>query len=171
MPDVKLPHVTDVQFGRTTRKSYQRLGDVIDMPDLIEVQKKSYQWFLDVGLREVFHDVGAITDYTGNLELRFIDYVLEKPEVFGRGVQEQMPPMRPKVRVTAQQETEEIAEQEIFMGISHYDPERHFYNQRCRTRHKISDSPLLASISSGRRRSRTSTFRRYDYSVQGRLVI
>ena len=78
MPDVKLPHLTDLRFGRTIRKSYQRLGDVIEMPDLIEVQKKSFQWFLDVGLMEVFQDVGVITDYTGNLELRFIDYVLEE---------------------------------------------------------------------------------------------
>ena len=120
MPDVKLPHVTDVQFGRTTRKSYQRLGDVIDMPDLIEVQKKSYQWFLDVGLREVFHDVGAITDYTGNLELRFIDYVLEKtPKYSVEECKERdatyAAPLKVRVRLR-NKETEEIKEQEIFMG-------------------------------------------------------
>jgi DNA-directed RNA polymerase subunit beta len=120
MPDVKLPHVTDVQFGRTVRKSYQRLGDVIDMPDLIEVQKTSYQWFLDVGLMEVFHDVGAITDYTGNLELRFIDYVLEKtPKYSVEECKERdatyAAPLKVRVRLR-NRETEEIKEQELFMG-------------------------------------------------------
>ena len=120
MPDVKLPHVTDVRYGRTIRKSYQRLGDVIDMPDLIEVQKKSYQWFLDVGLREVFRDVGAITDYTGNLELRFIDYVLEKtPKYTVEECKERdatyAAPLKVRVRLR-NKETEEIKEQEIFMG-------------------------------------------------------
>jgi len=120
MPDVKNLHVTDVRYGRTVRKSYQRLGDIIDMPDLIEVQKKSYQWFLDVGLREVFHDVAAITDYTGNLELRFIDYVLENnPKYTVEECKERdatyAAPLKVRVRLR-NKETEEIKEQEIFMG-------------------------------------------------------
>jgi DNA-directed RNA polymerase subunit beta len=120
MPDVKLPHVTDVRYGRTVRKSYQRLGDIIDMPDLIEVQKKSYQWFLDVGLKEVFRDVGTITDYTGNLELRFIDYVLENnPKYSAEECKERdatyAAPLKVRVRLR-NKETEEIKEQEIFMG-------------------------------------------------------
>ena len=120
MPDVKLPHLTDLRFGRTIRKSYQRLGDVIEMPDLIEVQKKSFQWFLDVGLMEVFQDVGVITDYTGNLELRFIDYVLEEnPKYSVEECKERdatyAAPLKVRVRLR-NKETEEIKEQELFMG-------------------------------------------------------
>ena len=120
MPDVKLPHLTDLRFGRTIRKSYQRLGDVIEMPDLIEVQKKSFQWFLDIGLMEVFQDVGVITDYTGNLELRFIDYVLEEnPKYSVEECKERdatyAAPLKVRVRLR-NKETEEIKEQELFMG-------------------------------------------------------
>lgn len=120
MPDVSSPHVTEVQYGRTVRKSYARIGDVIEMPSLIEVQKKSYQWFLDVGLKEVFHDVAAITDYTGTLDLRFIDYVLEKnPKHSVEECKERdstyAAPLKVRVRLR-NKETEEIKEQEIFMG-------------------------------------------------------
>ena len=120
MPDVKLPHLTDLRFGRTIRKSYQRLGDVIEMPDLIEVQKKSFQWFLDIGLMEVFQDVGVITDYTGNIELRFIDYVLEEnPKYSVEECKERdatyAAPLKVRVRLR-NKETEEIKEQELFMG-------------------------------------------------------
>lgn len=81
-------HVHDVQYGRTTRKSFARIPEVLEMPNLIEVQKKSYEWFLTDGLREVFEDVASITDYTGNLELSFIDYKLDdRAEIQRRGVQ------------------------------------------------------------------------------------
>lgn len=66
--------VKDVQHGKTTRKSFARIEEILEMPNLIEVQKKSYEWFLDQGLREVFDDTASITDYTGNLELSFLDF-------------------------------------------------------------------------------------------------
>ena len=70
-------NVKDVQLGTTTRKSFSKINEVMQMPNLIEVQKKSYQWFLNEGLREVFKDVSGITDYTGNLVLDFMDYELD----------------------------------------------------------------------------------------------
>ena len=73
--------VKDVKYGTTVRKSYSKIGEFLEMPNLIEVQKNSYQWFLDEGLREVFRDVSAITDYTGTIELSFIDYTMnDKPK-------------------------------------------------------------------------------------------
>ena len=69
--------VHPVQMGRNTRMSFSRIGEVLEMPNLIEVQKNSYKWFLDEGLREVFRDVSPITDYTGNLILEFVDYSLD----------------------------------------------------------------------------------------------
>ena len=73
--------VKEVMYGKTKRKSFARYQEILDMPNLLEVQKNSYQWFLDTGLREVFRDVEAITDYAGNLELSFIDYSMdEKPK-------------------------------------------------------------------------------------------
>ena len=66
------------QLGKTTRMSFAKINEVLDMPNLIEVQKNSYAWFLNEGLREVFRDMAAITDYTGNLVLEFIDYRLEE---------------------------------------------------------------------------------------------
>ena len=59
--------VKDVMYGKTARKSFARYEEILEMPNLLEVQKKSYQWFLDTGLREVFKDVAAISDYQGNL--------------------------------------------------------------------------------------------------------
>ena len=70
--------VKPVQNGRTTRMSFSRINEVIGMPNLIEIQKNSYNWFLEVGLHEVFHDIAAIEDYTGNLVLEFVDYRLDK---------------------------------------------------------------------------------------------
>ncbi len=112
--------IKDVQYGRTTRKSYSRLDEVLEMPNLIEVQKNSYKWFLDVGLRQVFRDVSAISDYTGNLELSFIDYVLDdtpKYTVDECKERDATYAASLKVRVRLRnRETEEIKEQEIFMG-------------------------------------------------------
>ena len=68
--------VRDTMYGKTLRKSFAKMDEIEDMPNLLEIQKKSYQWFLDTGLREVFRDVAAITDYSGNLELTFIDYAM-----------------------------------------------------------------------------------------------
>ena len=69
--------VKPVQLGKTERMSFSRIDEVIDMPNLIEVQKNSYQWFLKEGLKEVFRDISTIEDYTGNLGLDFIDYRLD----------------------------------------------------------------------------------------------
>ena len=71
----------DVRYGRTVRKSYARSEEIQDMPHLLEIQKNSYRWFLEEGLREVFKGVATITDYSGNLELSFVDYSMnEKPK-------------------------------------------------------------------------------------------
>ena len=64
-------NVKDVQLGTTTRKSFAKINEVMKMPNLIEVQKSSYRWFLEEGLKEVFKDIGEISDYTGNLVLDF----------------------------------------------------------------------------------------------------
>ena len=71
-------NVKPVQVGRNTRMSFARIDEVLGMPNLIEVQKNSYAWFLDKGLKEVFKDVSGITDYTGNLVLDFVDYKLSQ---------------------------------------------------------------------------------------------
>jgi len=112
--------VHDVYYGRTLRKSYARHSEPIDMPNLIEIQKNSYQWFLDEGLREVFRDMGSITDYTGNLELSFIDYTLdENPKYSVMECKARdatfAAPLKVRMRLR-NRETEEIKEQEIFMG-------------------------------------------------------
>ena len=67
-------NVTPVKLGKNTRMSFSRIQEVLEMPNLIEVQKNSYEWFLKEGLKEVFRDVSSITDYTGSLVLDFIDY-------------------------------------------------------------------------------------------------
>ena len=112
--------VKDVYYGKTLRKSFARHEEVLEMPNLLEIQKKSYQWFLDTGLREVFRDVATIGDYNGNLELSFIDFSMdEKPKY---NVEEckardatYAAPLKVRVRLR-NKETEEIKEQEIFMG-------------------------------------------------------
>ena len=74
-------NVKPVTQGKTTRMSFAHIDEVLQMPNLIEVQKNSYQWFLDEGLKEVFKDVSPITDYQDNLVLDFIDYRLDnKPK-------------------------------------------------------------------------------------------
>ena len=112
--------VKDVHYGKTLRKSFARHEEVLAMPNLLEIQKNSYQWFLDVGLQEVFRDVASIGDYAGNLELSFIDFTMdEKPKY---NVEEckardatYAAPLKVRVRLR-NKETEEIKEQEIFMG-------------------------------------------------------
>ena len=68
----------DKLYGKTLRKNFARHEEIVPMPNLLEVQKKSYKWFWDTGLREVFEDVGHISDYQGNLELSFIDYKMDE---------------------------------------------------------------------------------------------
>ena len=66
-----------IQLGKTTRMSYSKIHEVLEMPNLIEVQKNSYEWFLKEGLKEVLRDVSPISDYTGNLVMEFIGYSLD----------------------------------------------------------------------------------------------
>jgi len=78
--------VHPVKLGRTTRMSYAKIKEILEMPNLIEVQKNSYRHFLEEGLKDVLRDVSPITDYTGNLIMEFIDYSLEtdrSDQVFG----------------------------------------------------------------------------------------
>ena len=110
----------DVSYGKTVRKSFARKDELQEMPNLLEVQKSSYKWFLEEGLRDVFKDVATITDYSGNLELSFIDYSMdEKPKYSVKECKARdanyAAPIKVYVRLR-NKETEEIKEQEIFMG-------------------------------------------------------
>ncbi|MBQ2750908.1 MAG: DNA-directed RNA polymerase subunit beta [Clostridia bacterium] len=112
--------VKDVRYGNTVRKSYSKVGEFLTMPNLIEVQKNSYKWFLEEGLREVFRDVAAITDYTNTIELTFIDYSMnDKPKYSVKECKERdatyAAPIKVKVRLR-NRNTEEIKEQELFVG-------------------------------------------------------
>ena len=111
---------TDVLYGKTLRKSFARTPEIMDMPNLLEIQKSSYQWFLNTGLKEVFQDVDAVTDYSGNLELSFIDYSMnDEPKYSEQECKARdatyARPLKVRVRLR-NKETEEIKEQEIFMG-------------------------------------------------------
>ena len=113
-------NVKDVLYGRTLRKSYNKIDELTEMPNLIQVQKDSFKWFCNEGLREVFDDMAPITDYSGKLELKFVDYVLEyKPKYTVAMCKERDAtyaiPMKVRVRLL-NKETGEIKEQELFMG-------------------------------------------------------
>ena len=114
-------NVKPVHLGETVRMSFSRIDEVLEMPNLIEVQKDSYQWFLDEGLKEVFKDVSGITDYTGNLVLDFVDYKLDvdKPNYTVEECKERDTTYAAALRVTARllnKESGEIKESEVFMG-------------------------------------------------------
>jgi DNA-directed RNA polymerase subunit beta len=108
-----------VQLGRRQRRTYARINEVLDVPNLIEIQQRSYQWFLDEGLREMFQDISPIQDFTGNLILEFIDYNLGEPKYDVDESKERdvtyAAPLRVKVRLI-NKETGEVKEQEVFMG-------------------------------------------------------
>ena len=110
----------DKYYGKTLRKNFARHEEIMPMPNLLEIQKDSYQWFLDTGLQAVFADVGVISDYADTLELSFIDYSMDEPpkydveECKARDVN-YAAPLKVSVRLR-NKETEEIKEQEIFMG-------------------------------------------------------
>ena len=113
--------VKPVKLGKTERMSFSHIDEVISMPNLIEVQKNSYQWFLDEGLREVFHDVGTIEDYTGNLALSFVDFRLaDKPKYSIKECKERDVTYAAPLRIDAcllNKETGEVKRQnDIFMG-------------------------------------------------------
>ena len=109
------------KFGKNVRMSYSRQKEVLDMPNLIEVQKNSYKWFLEEGLKEVFEDISPITDYSGHLSLEFVDFVLCEEDV-KYSIEEckerdatYAAPLKVKVRLY-NKETGEIKEHDIFMG-------------------------------------------------------
>ena len=107
-------------YGKTKRRNFARHEEIVEMPNLLELQKKSYQWFLDTGLREVFSDVASISNYAGNLELSFIDYKMDeapKYDVLECKARDATyaAPLKVSVRLY-NKETGEIKEQEIFMG-------------------------------------------------------
>ncbi|MFO1442025.1 DNA-directed RNA polymerase subunit beta [Bacillus sp. Bva_UNVM-123] len=109
-----------VQYGRhRQRRSYARISEVLELPNLIEIQTSSYQWFLDEGLREMFQDISPIEDFTGNLSLEFIDYSLGDPKYSVEESKERdvtfSAPLRVKVRLV-NKETGEVKDQDVFMG-------------------------------------------------------
>ena len=116
----KLVNVKPTLRGTTTRMNFSTINEVMKMPNLIEIQKNSYQWFLDVGLKEVFRDIGEITDFTGNLVLEFIDYTMdEKPKYTVKECKERdatyAAPLRVKARLY-NKETGEVKESDVYMG-------------------------------------------------------
>ncbi len=118
--DKPMVNVKPVQLGKNVRMSFNRINEVLDMPNLIEVQKNSYRWFLEEGLKEVFRDISAITDYQGNLVLDFIDYRMEStPKYTIEECKERDTTYAAPLRVRASlynKETGEVKEQDIFMG-------------------------------------------------------
>ena len=113
--------IRPIKSGRSSRMSYSRQKEVLQMPNLIEVQKDSYKWFLDEGLNEVFDDISPITDYSGKLSLEFVDFTLCEKDV-KYSIDEckerdatYAAPLKVKVRLH-NKETDEINEHEIFMG-------------------------------------------------------
>ena len=117
---VKSKMAKDKMYGKPLRKNFARHEEIVEMPNLLALQKKSYQWFLDTGLREVFSDVASISNYAGNLELSFIDYKMDeapKYDVLECKARDATyaAPLKVSVRLY-NKETGEIKEQEIFMG-------------------------------------------------------
>ena len=112
--------VKPVTMGNNTRMTFSKINEVIDMPNLIEIQKDSYKWFVEEGLKEVFRDMSAITDYSGNLQLSFIDYRFdEKPKYDVAECKARDTTYAAPLRVTARlvnNETGEIKESEVSMG-------------------------------------------------------
>ena len=116
--EIRMVH--PVTYGKRVRMSYSRIDEVLELPDLIEVQRSSYEWFLEEGLKEVFDDISPIQDYTGNLILEFVDYhISEEPKYDEDEARERdanfSAPLKVKVRLI-NKETGEVKEQEVFMG-------------------------------------------------------
>ena len=109
-----------VQLGRKERQTFSKINEVAEMPNLIQIQTKSYKWFLEEGLAEVFEDISPIQDYAGNLVLEFIDYNLSDPPKYDQETCKERDatyaaPLKVKVRLITN-ETGEVKEQEVFMG-------------------------------------------------------
>ena len=115
-----MTNIKPVKLGNNVRMSFAKINEVLEMPNLIEVQKNSYKWFLEEGLREVFEETAAITDYNGNLVLDFIGFRIEEtPKYTVEECKERdvtyAAPMYVRVRLL-NKETGEIKESEVFMG-------------------------------------------------------
>ena len=112
--------IKEVKFGRTTRKDFSKVGDYIEMPNLIKVQKDSYDWFIEEGLGEVLKDISPIVDYTGNLVLEFFDYYMEdKTKYTEEEAKERDATYSARLHVKVRlinRESGEIKEQEIYLG-------------------------------------------------------
>ena len=126
-----MKRIKPVKSGRGIRMSYAKQREVLEMPNLIEVQKNSYQWFLDTGLKEVFDDISPIADYSGHLSLEFTDFTLCKDDV-KYSIDEckerdatYAAPLKVRVRLI-NKETDEINEHEIFMGVRSFIPAQLF---------------------------------------------
>ena len=109
-----------VQYGRhRKRRSFARISEVLELPNLIEIQTSSYQWFLDEGLKEMFSEISPIEDFSGNLRLEFVGYSLGEPKYSVEESKERdvtyAAPLRVTVRLRTN-ETEEVKQQEVFMG-------------------------------------------------------
>ena len=114
-------NVKPVQLGKTTRMSFSKIDEVIKLPNLLEIQKNSYNWFLEEGLKEVFKDVSGITDFTGNLVLDFIDYTMDvNHSTYDiNECKERETTYAAPLRVTARllnRETGQVKESEVYMG-------------------------------------------------------
>ena len=114
--------IRPIKAGKSVRMSYSRQKEVLEMPNLIEVQKDSYQWFLDEGLKEVFADISPIADYSGQLSLEFVDFTLCEDDV-KYSIAEckerdatYAAPLKVKVRFYNKEAVEEVKDYEIFMG-------------------------------------------------------
>ena len=112
--------VNPIKLGKNTRMSYSKIGECLEMPNLIEIQKNSYDWFLTDGLGEVFRDISHITDFSGNLILEFVDYALDsEPKYSVEESKDRDATYAASLRVKVHlinKETGEVKEQEIFMG-------------------------------------------------------
>ena len=112
--------IKEVKFGRTTRKDFSKVGDYIEMPNLIKVQKDSYDWFVEEGLGEVLKDISPIVDYSGNLVLEFFDYYMEdKTKYTQEEAKERDATYSTRLHVKVRlinRESGEIKEQEIYLG-------------------------------------------------------
>ena len=122
----------DVLYGKTLRKSFARTPEIQEMPNLLEIQKSSYKWFLETGLREVFKDVDSVTDYSGNLELSFIDYSMEdKPKYNEEECKARDATYAKPLKVRVRKEHNQQGETESLtrVGMVHKDPP--FKNAMC----------------------------------------
>lgn len=112
--------INPIESGVSVRMSYSKQKEVLDMPNLIEVQKDSYNWFLDEGLKEVFRDISPISDYTGNLMLEFVGFSFNEDAKYTMDECKERDatyaaPLKVRVRLI-NKEKDEISEHEIFMG-------------------------------------------------------